>query len=214
MLHTKFKVHWPFHSRDEDFEGLLAYMGMAAILVMWHESFVLTFILPSLEGSTWNMVSIGLVFFEEKKFENVESEWPWTKVNEWPWPLIFITVRVLIYLTASTKWYYRLKQFLKNPLFYLFPVQKHKGPNLTLPQHRSRPTQCHYPNKIGRTRAPNAVYQVSRSSAFWFRRRRFLSVLPYIGMVAILVMWPGLFEHTFVSHIPRRLQMKFGFDLL
>ena len=29
--------------------------------------------------------------------------------------------------------YHRLKQFLKNPLFYLFPIQKHKGPNLTLP---------------------------------------------------------------------------------
>ena len=28
---------------------------------------------------------------------------------------------------------HRRQQFLKNPLFYLFPIQKHKGPNLTLP---------------------------------------------------------------------------------
>ena len=27
----------------------------------------------------------------------------------------------------------RRQQFLKNPLFYLFPIQKHTGPNLTLP---------------------------------------------------------------------------------
>ena len=28
---------------------------------------------------------------------------------------------------------HRWQLFLKNPLFYLFPIQKHKGPNLTLP---------------------------------------------------------------------------------
>ena len=28
---------------------------------------------------------------------------------------------------------HRRQSFPKNPLFYLFPIQKHKGPNLTLP---------------------------------------------------------------------------------
>ena len=28
---------------------------------------------------------------------------------------------------------HRRQKFLKNPLFYLFPIQKHKGPNLTFP---------------------------------------------------------------------------------
>ena len=32
-------------------------------------------------------------------------------------------------LIVSNHW---RQQFLKNPLFYLFPIQKHKGPNLTL----------------------------------------------------------------------------------
>ena len=31
---------------------------------------------------------------------------------------------------------HRRQWFLKNPLFYLFPIQKHKGPNFTLPQNR------------------------------------------------------------------------------
>ena len=30
-------------------------------------------------------------------------------------------------------WHHRLKYFLKYPLFYLFPIQKHTGPNLTVP---------------------------------------------------------------------------------
>ena len=84
---------------------------------------------------------------------------------------------------------HRRQQFLKNPLFYLFPIQKHKEPNFTLPQNRSRSTQDHHLNKLDSTRAPDAAYQVSRSSAFWFWRRRFfLRFLPYMGMAAILVM--------------------------
>ena len=47
-------------------------------------------------SSTWNLASFGLVVSKEKKFENIESEWPWTNVNEWPWPLIFIQVHIII----------------------------------------------------------------------------------------------------------------------
>ena len=57
----------------------------------------------------------------------------------------------------------------------------------------------------GSTRAPDAAYQVSRSSAFWFRRRKFFKVLPYMGMAAIV--WTN-----FRSPIPWRLHMKFGFN--
>ena len=32
----------------------------------------------------------------------------------------------------------RRQQFLKNPLFYLFPIQKQKGPNLTLMKGQPR----------------------------------------------------------------------------
>ena len=34
-------------------------------------------------------------------------------------------------------------------------------------------TPSHHLNKFGSTRAINAAYQVSRSSAFWFQRGRF-----------------------------------------
>ena len=34
MLHTKFRGNRPDGSEEEDFKGVLPYMGMAAILVM------------------------------------------------------------------------------------------------------------------------------------------------------------------------------------
>ena len=37
----------------------------------------------------------------------------------------------------------------------------------------------------------------------------FLQFLPYMGMAAILVMWPGPFEQIFHSPIPEKLHMKF-----
>ena len=51
-------------------------MGMAAILIMWHKPFELTFIPPYHGGSAWNLTSIGLVVSKEKKLKNVESQRP------------------------------------------------------------------------------------------------------------------------------------------
>ena len=56
-------------------------MGMATILVMWPQPFEYTFAPLSLGGSTWNLASIGQAVSKKKKFENAESEWPWTKVK-------------------------------------------------------------------------------------------------------------------------------------
>ena len=50
----------------------------------------------------------------------------------------------------------------------------HKEANLTLTLSRSRSIQDHYLNKLGRPYIPDATYQVPRSPAFWFWRRRFL----------------------------------------
>ena len=58
----------------------------------------------------------------------------------------------------------------------------------------------HHLSKLDSTQAPKDAYQNSRSLAFWFRRRRLFRFLPYMGMAAILVMWPGPFEQTSVPH--------------
>ena len=90
----------------------------------------------------------------------------------------FLSLQSSVASFKSHRWQY----FLKNPLFYLFPIQKHKGPNLTLPENRSRSTQGHQLSKFCSTQAPDDVYQDSRSLAFWFRRRRF-----FLGFYHI---WP------------------------
>ena len=68
MLHTKFRGNRPAGSREEDFEGFLPYMGMAAILVMWlapcHQIFISLYLKAFIK-----MVQIGTVVSEKIRFE-------------------------------------------------------------------------------------------------------------------------------------------------
>ena len=111
MLHTKFQIHWPFGSREEDFESLLAYLSMAAILVMWHKPFVLSFILSSHEGSTW----IWHGFNRPSVFwgKEVWKCWIWVSLDKCQW----MTFTFDIHKGSCTNlvdciyqlWYHRLK---------------------------------------------------------------------------------------------------------
>ena len=124
LLYTKFQSHRPIGSKEGDFLRFLPYMGLEAMLVMWPRIFEHIFIPTSHGGSIWNLASNGLVFFFwEKKFDNVESEWPWTKVNEWPWPWVDINHHVLIYLTIYTNF----QLFLGNLQLKHFPIRKKRS---------------------------------------------------------------------------------------
>ena len=132
MLYTKFQGHRALGS-EEDFWRFLRYMGLEAILVMWPRTVEQIFIPTSHGGSIWNLASNGLVFLEEKRLENVESEWPLTKVNEWPWPWVVINHHILIYLTICTRIFTSQASIVSwESSFKHFPIQKQKGPNLTL----------------------------------------------------------------------------------
>ena len=69
------------------------------------------------------------------------------------------------------------------------------------PYHKkwTRSTQCHHLNQFGSTWLLDVLYQVSMSSASWFRRRTFSfwRFLSYMGLEAVLVMWPWTFEQIF-----------------
>ena len=111
-------------SEEGDFWKFLPYMGLEVILVMWPRTIARFFIPTSHGGSIWNLDSNGHVFFEEKKFENVESEWPWTKVTEWPWPWIVINCYVLIYLTICTSFHLTgFNSFLEIYSLSIFPYK-------------------------------------------------------------------------------------------
>ena len=69
-LYTSFKLIGLLVPEKKTFEGVLPYMEMAAILVIWREPIEQTFVSPSHWYSTWNLASIGTVVSEEKIFEN------------------------------------------------------------------------------------------------------------------------------------------------
>ena len=78
----------------------------------------------------------------------------------------------------------------------------------------SSSTQDGHFHKFGSTYlwVPNAAYQVSRSSASWFRR-----FLPYTIMAAILVMWPKPLELTSIPpthEAPIEIWLQWALPLL
>ena len=72
---------------------------------------------------------------------------------------------------------------------------------------QSRSTQGHHCNKLGSTRSLNAAYQLLRSSTFWYRSRRFLRFLPFMG-------WSGDLDRLNKLSLPYLVEvhMKFDFD--
>ena len=61
MLHAKFHGHWSTDSGEEVLK-VLPYMGVVATWVMWPGQFEHIFVS---DGYIWNMVTIGLLAFEE-----------------------------------------------------------------------------------------------------------------------------------------------------
>ena len=64
--------------------------------------------------------------------------------------------------------------FKKSTFIKKVPFKCIRNQNLTLTFSRLGSTKDHHFNKLGRAHIPNATYQVRRSLAFWFWRRRFL----------------------------------------
>ena len=83
-------------------------------------------------------------------------------------------------------------------------------PNLTLVWNRSRSTQGHNLNTLGSTYIDNATYQVSRSSVYWFSRRRFFKVFIIYGHGGHVGRVTQLICINFHSHSPISFHMSFG----
>ena len=70
MLHTKFQGHWSIGSGEEDFLRFLPYMGMAAMLVMWPNSYKFSFLFsPKLSYEFW--LQIASLFLRKTSFNFV-----------------------------------------------------------------------------------------------------------------------------------------------
>ena len=68
MLHTKFQGHGFIGSGEEDFLRFLPYSSMAAMLVMWPNSFVKIFIPILPQAFIWILVPNDPIVFEKNKF--------------------------------------------------------------------------------------------------------------------------------------------------
>ena len=105
-------------------------MGMTAILVMWPEPFEQTFVPPSHEGYKWNLASIGLAVSKDKnnKMLNLSDLGP-RPMNDLDLLYLYRFINHLVNCIYQLR-HHRLQKILKNPLFYLFPIHLHKGPNI------------------------------------------------------------------------------------
>ena len=83
-------------------------------------------------------------------------------------------------------------------------------PNLTLEWNRSRSIQGYNLNNLGSTCLDNATYQVSRSSVYWFWRRRFFKVFTIYGHGGHVGQVTQLIYIHFHSHSPISFHMSCG----
>ena len=74
MLHTKFCGNQFTDFGEEDFEGFLTYIGVAAILVMWFRCHEQTLIPPIQGGSTSDLALIAQAVSEKDMFEIVDDD--------------------------------------------------------------------------------------------------------------------------------------------
>lgn len=136
---------------------------------------------PLLKGCLRNFIEMGFVLFERKYFKN--GEWPLTKVTKWPWPLEFHRRWIWMHFHIRGLNSNRKMHFFR----FFFSLSKSLRPNLSLQLNSS--IRVHQLYTLHSPRVPDATQEVTRQSAHWKWRRRFLIFLTYISMVAMMVMW-------------------------
>ena len=137
-----------------------------------------------------------------KQFLKIRSLKMWVTLDQGQW----MTLAFDNYKDSCTHlvdyiyqlWHHRLQQFLKNPLFYIFPY-KSIGDRIwpCRKQGHCQPRVIIWTNLVLLENPMlHANFQCHQS--FGFRVEDCLWFLLYVGMAAILVIWPRLFEQTFV----------------
>ena len=141
--------------------------------------------------------------FWEKQVLTLKSEWPLIKVKEWPWPLILTQLHKLIELNASRNFETQgCNSFQKINNFHCFP-------------YKSLCDQIWPWRKMGQGQLRVIIWTIlvvlpytmlhNKFQGHWSigsGEEDFLRFLPYMGMAAMLVMWPRSFEQLFFPKGP------------
>ena len=182
VLHTEFQAIGPVVLEKKIYLRFLPYMGMVAILVMWPAQIYINFTF----FLTWTL------------YMKLNWNWPcsfrgevlWTKVTKWPGPL-----------ELHNRWIWIISKSTiatKIPFFNFFPFKCLM--DQIWPCHKIGQGQHRIIIYIHFKELIDATYQDSRELTQWFWRIFFCFYhihihgshlgQSYIGMAAILVMWP------------------------
>ena len=142
--------------------------------------------------------------FWGKQVLTLKSEWPLTKVKEWSWPLILTQLHWLIKLNASSNFEIQgCNSFQKINNFQFFPYKSlcdQIWPWRKMGQGQPRviiwTTLVELPYTMLHT-----MFQGHRSIGSG--EEDFLRFSPYMGMAAMLVMWPNSFVQIFIPNPPQ-----------
>ena len=125
-------------------------------------------------GSIWNLVTITQWLLRRclkmSKYERHGS-----KVKEWPWLLVLSNIHVLIKMTVYAPMFSPKASTIsmKSIVLAFSPYKSYRKQIWPCCKKKSRSTQGHSLNNHSSTYVPDATYQVSRPSVYWFWRRRF-----------------------------------------
>ena len=150
MLHTKFCGKHPAGSGEEDFLRVLTIYGHDSVCNLGHVTSIMSsdfhFLVPESFHTKFGPDRQSISEKIQFEFLYVHDLGPRSK-NDLDLQyshILMYSIRCLLQpnfrsLAAIVS---------ENPLFTLFPIEKPKLPNLTLPQNRSRSLQGHHLNKL------------------------------------------------------------------
>ena len=205
LSHIKFQSNQAISSGEEGFLRFLRYMVMEAILVLWPGPFEQTLdpLLP--RCCIWNLIKIGPVVSEEKSFENVDKHSILVTLGQGQWMTLTFDIH-----RGSCSTYFNIKDYhcfgkmqcltfskFNIPRDQIWPWQKWVKVNIGSPFEEFSSTQS------------TDTYKFQANQPSGSGEEDVLRFLPYMGMEAMLIMWPWPFEQISDPHIVRMLQMKF-----
>ena len=132
MLHTKFRGNRPTGSGEDFWRvftkwGRDGHLGHVTSIMSSDFRFLVPEIFHKKFGSDWHSS------FWEILVWNFVCTRPWAKVKKWPWPSILIYLHIFNKMSAPTNFQVTgCNGFCKSTVI-LFPIEKPKLPNLTLP---------------------------------------------------------------------------------
>ena len=193
MLHTKFHGNPSTGSREEDFWRVFTIYGRGSHL--GHVTSIMSinfhFLVPeSLHIKFGFDLPCG---FWEKQVLSFVCKWPWVKVKKWPWPSILTYAHFFIWFQVtgckcSEKSTAFTFSYRKSPCYKNWPCRK-------IDQGHSRVIiWTNYDGWSPRCCIPSFM----KIGPPVLEKKIFEGFLPYMGVAAILVMWPGCCKQTFV----------------